>query len=558
MPALSDLSILYKMLASSLVFLAGTAILIAQASISSGSIETSIEKVSEARKAASVVMDGRVDFISGHAALFRAVSWQSQKIEPALVRSELEKHVQLVSSAAAKIQGLTSGAQDLKATLTESLKEYRKAADQVAETVEMDPYIATMFLLDTEKRAESVNAAVARLSDVTTAAEMEAETFAESELQTGWRQTTFVGLAVLIVAMAAAIFFARLIADPIRRITAAMRTLASDRALPEVPESDNKSEIGEMARALMVFRDNIAENRRFQAAELEAEQAKAVRQAKIEALLSGFEASSAQTIHDMAQAADEMRMTSELMADMAKETSSQVSTAADAALETSSNVQTVAAAGEQLASSIGEISRQMVAASQMAASGAEESDRANDRLLSLEDAANRIGSVVKLITAIAAQTNLLALNATIEAARAGEAGKGFAVVASEVKNLAAQTAHATEEIANHVARMQAEARDSVAAIKSIHQSIRDINSLAASVAAAVEQQGAATSEIARNVQEAAIGAYSVTTSVSRVQEAAKDTGASAAEVLSSADAVATRAEKLRLDVDQFLSGVRTA
>ena len=558
MPALSDLSILYKMLASSLVFLAGTAILIAQASISSGSIETSIEKVSEARKAASVVMDGRVDFISGHAALFRAVSWQSQKIEPALVRSELEKHVQLVSSAAAKIQGLASGAQDLKATLTESLKEYRKAADQVAETVEMDPYIATMFLLDTEKRAESVNAAVARLSDVTTAAEVEAEAFAESELQTGWRQTTFVGLAVLIVAMAAAIFFARLIADPIRRITAAMRTLASDRALPEVPESDNKSEIGEMARALMVFRDNIAENRRFQAAELEAEQAKAVRQAKIEALLSGFEASSAQTIHDMAQAADEMRMTSELMADMAKETSSQVSMAADAALETSGNVQTVAAAGEQLASSIGEISRQMVAASQMAASGAEESDRANDRLLSLEDAASRIGSVVKLITAIAAQTNLLALNATIEAARAGEAGKGFAVVASEVKNLAAQTAHATEEIANHVARMQAEARDSVAAIKSIHQSIRDINSLAASVAAAVEQQGAATSEIARNVQEAAIGAYSVTTSVSRVQEAAKDTGASAAEVLSSADAVATRAEKLRLDVDQFLSGVRTA
>jgi methyl-accepting chemotaxis protein len=558
MPALSDLSILYKMLASSLVFLAGTAILIAQASISSGSIETSIEKVSEARKAASVVMDGRVDFISGHAALFRAVSWQSQKIEPALVRSELEKHVQLVSSAAAKIQGLTSGAQDLKATLTESLKEYRKAADQVAETVEMDPYIATMFLLDTEKRAESVNAAVARLSDVTTAAEVEAEAFAESELQTGWRQTTFVGLAVLIVAMAAAIFFARLIADPIRRITAAMRTLASDRALPEVPESDNKSEIGEMARALMVFRDNIAENRRFQAAELEAEQAKAVRQAKVEALLSRFEASSAQTIRDMAQAADEMRMTSELMADMAKETSSQVSTAADAALETSSNVQTVAAAGEQLASSIGEISRQMVAASQMAASGAEESDRANDRLLSLEDAANRIGSVVKLINAIAAQTNLLALNATIEAARAGEAGKGFAVVAAEVKNLAAQTAHATEEIANHVTRMQAEARDSVAAIKSIHQSIRDINSLAASVAAAVEQQGAATSEIARNVQEAAIGAYSVTTSVSRVQEAAKDTGASAAEVLSSADAVATRAEKLRLDVDQFLSGVRTA
>lgn len=558
MPKLSDLSILTKMLASSLVFLAGTAILIAQASISSGSIETSIEKVSEARKVASVVMDGRVDFISGHAALFRAVSWQSQKIEPALVRSELEKHVQLVSSAAAKIQGLSAGAQDLKATLTESLKEYRKAADQVAETVELDPYIATMFLLDTEKRAEAVNEAVDRLSDMTTAAEAEAEVFAESELQTGWRRTTFVGLAVLITAMAAAVFFARLIANPVRKITSAMQTLSSGRALPDVPESDNKSEIGEMARALMVFRDNIAENRRFQVAELEAEHAKAARQAKIDTLLSRFEASSAQTIRDMAQAADEMRMTSELMADMARETSNQVSTAADAAEETSGNVQTVAAAGEQLASSIGEISRQMVTASQMAASGAEESDRANDRLLSLEDAATRIGSVVKLINAIAAQTNLLALNATIEAARAGVAGRGFAVVAAEVKNLAAQTAHATEEIASHVARMQSEARESVVAIKSIHQSIRDINSLAASVAAAVEQQGAATSEIARNVQEAALGAYSVTTSVSRVQEAAKDTGASAAEVLTSAGAVADRAEKLRLDVEQFLSGVRAA
>jgi methyl-accepting chemotaxis protein len=176
----------------------------------------------------------------------------------------------------------------------------------------------------------------------------------------------------------------------------------------------------------------------------------------------------------------------------------------------------------------------------------------------LADAAQRIGDVVELITGIAEQTNLLALNATIEAARAGEAGRGFAVVAAEVKNLATQTAKATEEITGQVAAIQGATRSSVTAIQSIGTTIQRVNEIAAAIAAAVEEQGAATREIARNVQQASQGTTEVSRHISGVSQAAGETGAAAGEVLDSAKTLTRLSDDLRRDVDRFVGDLWAA
>jgi methyl-accepting chemotaxis protein len=188
----------------------------------------------------------------------------------------------------------------------------------------------------------------------------------------------------------------------------------------------------------------------------------------------------------------------------------------------------------------------------------EEADKANVRVQSLSEAANKIGEVVSLITDIASQTNLLALNATIEAARAGEAGKGFAVVATEVKSLADQTAKATEEISAQIADIQSATGEAVDAIDSIGKTIRTVDEISSSIAAAVEEQGMATSEIADNVQQAAQGTEEVDTGIAGVREAAGETGSAAEQVLATGQELSTQANTLRMAVDDFLTKVKAA
>jgi len=209
-----------------------------------------------------------------------------------------------------------------------------------------------------------------------------------------------------------------------------------------------------------------------------------------------------------------------------------------------------------LSSSIEEISRQVAHSATIAANAMSEAERTNSMVESLSEAAGKIGQVVNLINAIASQTNLLALNATIEAARAGEAGKGFAVVANEVKSLANQTAKATNEIGTQIGAVQAATRDAVGAITDIARTIGQINEIAGSIAAAVEEQGAATQEIARNVQQAAMGTQEVTGTIARVSAAAFETGNTAREVLSAAASLAQNSGVLEHQVDQFVADIR--
>ncbi len=263
-------------------------------------------------------------------------------------------------------------------------------------------------------------------------------------------------------------------------------------------------------------------------------------------------------VKNVSAAATEMRSTAESMSATAEETSRQATTVAAAAEQATANVQTVASASEEMSASINEINRQVAQSAEIAGKANAEAERTNSTVQGLADAAQKIGEVVNLISEIAEQTNLLALNATIEAARAGEAGKGFAVVASEVKNLANQTAKATEEIETQVSEMQAVTDDAVGAIRTIAETIGEINAIADTISTAVGEQGSATQEIAENTQQAAAGTQQVSGNITGVTQASSETGAAAQEVLTAADELSKQAEALNGEIEAFIKNVRAA
>lgn len=386
---------------------------------------------------------------------------------------------------------------------------------------------------------------------------VETTELAASATRMMWRM----GVASLFVVLAvtlAAIVTARMLFRPIPKLAAVMERLANGSITDDVPYIRWKNEIGAMARAVEVFRHNTAERQRL-ALEQEAEnEAKMRRAFRLDELARLFEANVSNLTQGLASAATEMEATARTMTSTASETNQQSVTVAAAAEQTSANVQTVAAATEEMASSIREIAHQVTLSTHIAGQAVENADRTNGIVQALATGAERIGDVVTLINGLASQTNLLALNATIEAARAGEAGRGFAVVASEVKNLASQTAKATEEIGAQITQIQGATQEAVGAIQGIQKIIGELSNISTGIAAAMEEQGATTSEISRNVQEAARGTGQVTDSIDNVKHGAGETGAAAVQVLGAAQELARYAEDLGREVDSFLSGVRAA
>jgi methyl-accepting chemotaxis protein len=363
---------------------------------------------------------------------------------------------------------------------------------------------------------------------------------------------------VLLLGGGLALLIGRGIVRRLAAMTHAMTQLAAGDHGVAIPARDDVDEIGDMARAVEVFKQN-AITAAAAATEQEAERAaKLAHAARLADMVRAFELQVGGMVGDLSAGSAQLEATAQTMSATAAETNQEAGSVAGAAEEAAGGIQAVASAAEELTSSIGEISRQVAQSAVVTERAVQDAGRTNGIVRALADGAQKIGDVVGLITSIASQTNLLALNATIEAARAGDAGKGFAVVASEVKSLAQQTARATEDISGQIARIQSATGEAVAAIQGITTTIGEASAIATTIAAAVEQQGTATAEIARNVQQIAGNTQQVTSSIAGVSQAANITGETAAQVLTAASALSRHAERITDEVNGFIVGVRAA
>ncbi len=366
-------------------------------------------------------------------------------------------------------------------------------------------------------------------------------------------------IVVTLIVVTLALLIGRGVTGPIHKMTSAMTRLAEGDLEADVPAQDRQNEIGEMAAAVQIFKDNASRVKQMEAEQKAQEKrAEEEKSRTMNKMADDFQASVGGVVQTVSSASTQLQSSAQSMTAISEDTSLKATAVASASEEASTNVQTVASAAEELSSSITEISRQVSQSTAIAGSAVHAASKADEMVQGLAMSAQKIGEVVELITDIADQTNLLALNATIEAARAGEAGKGFAVVASEVKNLANQTARATEEIGSQISGIQSATDDSVQAIKGITKTIGEISEISTAISAAVEEQGAATAEIARNVEQAAAGTGEVSSNIGGVTQAAGEAGQSATQVLTAANELSKQSQMLKDEVNKFMAQVRSA
>jgi methyl-accepting chemotaxis protein len=368
-------------------------------------------------------------------------------------------------------------------------------------------------------------------------------------------------LAVAVATMLAILLglaISRSLSRPITGLTEAMRRLAGKDFDAEVPGQERRDEVGDMARAVLVFRETGIEAERMRGSEFESQRERERRNGVIEAAVAAFEQGAAEIVENLASASTELQAAATSLSATAEETFAQATSVATSADEASANVQGLATAGDELAQSIGAIGEDVRRSSEIATKAVAQASETDQQVQQLALSAQRISEVVSLIHSIAAQTNLLALNATIEAARAGDAGRGFAVVANEVKELASQTRRATDQISESVAAMQAVTDGTIMTIHGIGEAIGSIDTITRRIETSILEQGRATQNIALNVQQAARGTEDVSASIAQVNNAAASTGSAATLVMSSASGLAEQAERMRVQMQDFLAAVRAA
>ena len=477
--------------------------------------------------------------------------------EKDFIAREDEKYVDAVKKEAenfAKLLAAADATESVKATIATQLQNYQNAFQElVSGTLKRQAAVKKVSEIFT-----GIEPGIEAVSDVV---DQKFAVASKKSAATLVFVSWLITLSLLGIAIATGIvawFVGRGIARPINLMASSMQALAAGDKDIAIPATDRHDEVGDMARAVLVFKENMIKNDALEAQQEKERKTRENRAKVIEKLTVDFEASVMGVVKGVASSSTEMQSTAQSMSQIAQETSTQATTVAAAATQASVNVETVATATEELSASVGEISSRVAEAARIAQQASDESKRTGATVEKLAAASSKIGEVVALINQIASQTNLLALNATIEAARAGDAGKGFAVVASEVKGLANQTAKATDEISSQIAAVQSETNNAVHAIRSISDIIDQVRDISSNIAAAVEEQGAATQEISRNVQQASQGTHEVSENIASVTQSATQTGAAAEQVLSTAGDLAKNADILRKEVEGFLTGVRAS
>ncbi|WP_315702580.1 MULTISPECIES: HAMP domain-containing methyl-accepting chemotaxis protein [unclassified Bradyrhizobium] len=459
-----------------------------------------------------------------------------------------DAEAELAPTAEAKLKSLVTA---LKAALTAdaaALEEVIKvAADLRAKQA------------DLSKASLAIDGQVDRINQRLGVVRAEQGDRTAASVQDTWTTVIYTAAAALVVGAMLAWLIGGSVSGPIRGMTDRMQSLAAGELEQPIPGGEQRDEIGRMARAVEVFRDNaLAVRRMEQEAAAQREAAEADRTRMMAELASRFEQGMQGVITGVGGRADQMGSSASDLARVAERGRGLAEAVANRAEQASVNVQTVASATQELAASIREISSQVQRSVAVSNRATQETQRTSELVNGLSSAAEKIGNIIQLIQAIASQTNLLALNATIEAARAGDAGKGFAIVASEVKNLASQTAQATEQIASQIATIQDATDETVSAITQFESTVREMAEISNAIASAVEQQGAATGEIARNVEEAASGTAAVSREIVDVRAVAGETDAGAEAALAAAAALQQQAVSLKSNVADFLKTIRSA